>query len=433
MGAIIIDKRLNPGDKNLTNRQRFLDRANQAIRESAKKSIKDKSISGGGGDTNIIISSDGIREPFFHYDYDFGIFDYTIPGNKEFIPGDTIPKNQEDAQGNRNGGGHGDVEYLEDGFGFSLTNDEFQNIIFDGLELPDLVKKSEKSTITWSVQRAGFTNSGVPANLNIERTMVSGIGRRIALRAAKANSLEELEQKLLETEDEDIRLTLMEEILDLKSRVSKVPFLDTVDLKYNNFIRVPKPMTKAVMICIMDVSYSMGMEEKIIAKKFFLLLNLFLQRKYEQVDIVFIRHHDKAKECGEEEFFYSKETGGTIVSSAYALAVNIIKDRYSPADWNIYLSQVSDGDNAFDDNEKALAFLQHDLLPVVQYFTYIEIKPQHAMFNVPETYAWANHGWLYTITRALASKFKNIGLASVTDENQVIPMFRKLFGKKENG
>src|SRR3989338_6106597 len=129
------------------------------------------------------------------------------------------------------------------------------------------------------------------------------------------------------------------------------------------------------MFCVMDVSGSMDEAKKEIAKRFFILLYLFLTKNYETIELVFIRHHTTAKEVNEKEFFYSRETGGTVVSSALELMRDIILYRYSSADWNIYGAQASDGDNWNNDSPRCADILMRDIMPYVQYFAYVEIMP----------------------------------------------------------
>jgi hypothetical protein len=123
----------------------------------------------------------------------------------------------------------------------------------------------------------------------------------------------------------------------------------------------------------MDVSGSMDQATKDMAKRFYLLLYMFLKRHYERTEVVFIRHHTTAREVDEHDFFYSRETGGTVVSSALKLMKEIIDDRYSPDAWNIYAAQASDGDNWNDDSPLCGKLLSESLLPLVQYYAYIEI------------------------------------------------------------
>ncbi|NJM55573.1 MAG: YeaH/YhbH family protein, partial [Verrucomicrobiae bacterium] len=181
------------------------------------------------------------------------------------------------------------------------------------------------------------------------------VARRMALAAPHLRRLREVEEELQQLlsappVDEDRAKILVEEINHLRARARAVPFIDTFDLRYANRVKQPQPTTQAVMFCIMDVSGSMDRARKDLAKRFFTLLYLFLKRNYEKIEVVFIRHHTVAKEVDEQEFFYSRETGGTVVSSALQLMGEIITERYPISSWNIYAAQASDGDNWHHDS-----------------------------------------------------------------------------------
>ena len=203
-----------------------------------------------------------------------------------------------------------------------------------------------------------------------------------------------------------------------RRRLNQVPFLDDLDLKYNHLIEEPVPRSCAVMFCLLDVSGSMTREIKDMAKRFFILLHLFLKRNYEKVDVVFIRHHTVASEVDEEEFFYSRETGGTVVSSALKLMNEIIDERYSPDDWNIYGAQASDGDNWGDDSPKCRDLLTSSLLPKLQYFSYVEVTPREHQ-DLWEAYA--------EIPAEFPDKFAMQEIRDVTD---IYPAFRGLFERR---
>ncbi len=142
-----------------------------------------------------------------------------------------------------------------------------------------------------------------------------------------------------------------------------MPWIDPVDLRYRRFTQVPKPTARAVMFCLMDVSGSMSEQMKDLAKRFFLLLHVFLERRYKHVDLVFIRHTETAEEVDEETFFTDPRTGGTVVSSALTEFMRIQRARYPQDSWNIYVAQASDGDNSGSDTQKSVAMLENDILP----------------------------------------------------------------------
>ena len=219
-------------------------------------------------------------------------------------------------------------------------------------------------------------------------------------------------------EDSEERRRLSEKLDRAQRRLNHIPFLDDFDLRYNNMIQQPTPTTSAVIFCLMDVSGSMTQDIKDLAKRFFVLLHLFLKRHYEQTDIVFIRHHTKADEVDEEEFFYSRETGGTVVSSALELMKKIVADRYPTDSWNIYAAQASDGENWQDDSPKCSELLERSLLPLVQYFAYVEISssgPQEL---------WQAYS---DISEQFSDRFAMRNVKTAAD---IFPVFRELFERK---
>lgn len=417
--SIIIDRRKNPGKKSLSNRQRFMERFREDLKRAARRNISPRKISNSDGQ-EISISGSDIDEPKFKHNPGDGQWDYVLPGNKEYIPGDYIDKPKGGGSGKDKKGGI-DAEG-EDEFSFLLSYDEYVDLIFDDLELPDLIKKSEKIINSHQMRRAGFTTSGVPANLNIERTAIAGLSRRIALKSPKLAEIAELEKQLEDETDEDKKLLIQEEISRLRIRANAIAHLDNVDLRYNNFVPQPKPILQAVMFCVMDVSFSMGEAEKIIAKKFFILLHLFLKRRYKNIEVVFVRHHEKAEECDEETFFTSKESGGTVVSTAYEVVDNVIKSRYNPNDWNIYVAQISDGDNYSNDSEP-LSQLLTKIMPVVQFLAYVEISASN------HDYMYYGNTNLWTTIDDVSEKFPQIEMNKISNEKEIISVFRKFFTK----
>jgi hypothetical protein len=179
----------------------------------------------------------------------------------------------------------------------------------------------------------------------------------------------------------------------------------------------------------MDVSASMGEREKELSKRFFLLLYLFLERKYENVDVIFIRHHTEAIECTEEEFFNSKETGGTIVSSGLVLADNILKERYNQAEWNSYVAQASDGDNFASDLPTLHDILVNKILPVIKFYTYVEIA---GMYEQTRSF-WAaqskGRSSMWQMYEELHQRWPNLVSKQIKEAGEIIPVFREFFSK----
>jgi uncharacterized sporulation protein YeaH/YhbH (DUF444 family) len=722
-GHVIIDRRLNPKDRNLSNRRRFVDRIREQVRESARKKLTGKGLRDK-NDTKVSVPIDGIAEPRFQHDRDSGEHDYVLPGNKQFSPGDKIRKPPR-----RSGGGSQAGE--GDDFEFALSHDEYISIVFDDLDLPDMVKASEKAPTSVEYRRAGYSVAGSPSTLDVERTLGKSLARRIALKAPKMARIRELEEEAARLTTEgghDARIAeIIEEIARLRIAAAAVQFLDPVDLRYRRFEPKPRPGPRAVMFCVdgeteylsptgwraisgydggkvaqyskdglaefvtpqafikreesrpfirlkaqgidqkltpehrviyrrsrggalaemtaaelmerhngtrfgfrgsfvthfkssgsdlpmtddeirfhvafkadggyqtehgyraqfifhkqrkadrlralltrlgwdhnetggvesgvfrfyvttptrigrnypsewyemsdrqlsliadeivhwdghatrgtfttrfasdadfvqfvyasqgfgtnivdagdvlhvcrstfsertlsgnpkreiteeegdgmaycfsvpsgmlllrrggkifvtgnclMDVSGSMGERERTIAKRFFMLLSLFLQRRYADLDIVFIRHHHNAEEVDEDTFFGTGSTGGTVVSMAYRKAEEVLAQRYPVAEWNIYFAQASDGDNMDNDTPEVQACMKR-LLALSQYYAYIEIGR-----DATGSFFHHDGGNVTTLWRSLAGlreRNKNLSMRQVNDDDEVIGVFRSLF------
>jgi hypothetical protein len=296
------------------------------------------------------------------------------------------------------------------------------NYFFEDLALPDLVKKQLTAVPEVKRVRAGFVSQGNPSNLHVVRSMKQAIGRRLAMGAGPREALREAEEALAALEAEGKGQgpeadELRDEIEMLKARIKAVPFIDTWDLRYANRADQPYPTSQAVMFCLMDVSGSMDENRKDIAKRFFMLLYLFLTRGYEKIDLVFIRHHTVAKEVDEEDFFSSRETGGTVVSSALELMHEVIRERYPSAAWNIYAAQASDGDNWDDDSPHCRDLLMREILPLVQYYAYVEIEARD-----PQS--------LWHAYEQVAAGDKRFAMQRILGLEDIYPVFRELFKKK---
>lgn len=421
--SYIVDRRLNGKNKSTVNRQRFLRRYRKNIKKAVDDAVTKRSITDIESGESVSIPKKDLSEPIFHHGKG-GIRDMVHPGNKEFIEGDKIPR---PPGGSGSGGGDGEASDTGEGmdeFVFQISQDEFLEFLFDGLELPNLIKRQLQGIESFKYVRAGIVNDGTPTKLNIVRSMRQATSRRIALTAPTRkkikNCLEEIEkieqQEPAIRDNEKIRL-LQEEIERLRKKIKGIPFIDDFDLRYNHHVKQPVPTSKAVMFCLMDVSGSMNQAMKDMAKRFFILLYMFLKRNYEKIEVVFIRHHTSAKEVDEEEFFYSRETGGTIVSSALKMMQEIMSERYPVDEWNIYGAQASDGDNWNDDSPTCKKILQDDILPQCQYFSYIEITPRR-------------HQALWREYETIMESCDFFSMQQISDPGDIYPVFRELFQKK---
>ncbi len=419
--ANFIDRRLNAKGKSTVNRQRFIERYKQQIKKSVSDAVTQRGVTDIDKGESIIIPKKDLSEPMFHQGRG-GVKKQIHPGNKEFVEGDKIPKPQENEGGGAGTGDASDSGEGEDGFVFQISRDEYLELLFEDLALPNLQKTQLSKIVDYQIHRAGFTNNGVPANINIVRSLRTSLARRIALTAGKRKQLATLIKevdRLLDMPGSDSELidTNKRLINELEAKIKKVPFIDTFDLRYNNYAKHEIPSSQAVMFCLMDVSGSMDQATKDIAKRFYILLYLFLTRTYKNLEVIYIRHHTQAKEVDEQEFFYSQETGGTIVSSALKLMNEIQQKRFPDNEWNIYVAQASDGDNWADDCGKCVELLSKNILPIVRYYSYIEIT-QRA------------HQSLWKQYQELQNDFDNIAVQHIKNQSDIHPVFRELFKKQ---
>jgi uncharacterized sporulation protein YeaH/YhbH (DUF444 family) len=418
MAFRIIDRRQQGKQKSAVNRQRFLKRFRKHIKEAVTDAVNKRSITDMERGEEISIPRKDVSEPIFRQGKG-GKQHRVLPGNKEFIRGDRI-----DRPSGGSGGSGGKASNQGEGmdeFVFELNQQEFLDFMFEDLELPNLVRKQLKDSDSYKLVKGGYTRDGIPARLNVVQSLRGAKARRIALGGAIRREIKALEQELeaLGNDDESLEWRELTEKLErARRRLNHIPFLDDFDLRYNNMIRQPTPTTSAVMFCLMDVSGSMTQDIKDLAKRFFVLLHLFLKRHYEKTDVVFIRHHTKADEVDEEEFFYSRETGGTVVSTALELMKTIVSERYPTDSWNIYAAQASDGENWQDDSPKCRDLLVKNLLPLVQYFAYVEIS------TGKEQELWQ------TYSEVLDTYPERFAMRNVSGPADIFPVFRDLFERK---
>jgi len=421
----IIDRRPNPHGKNLENRQRVLARARAEVARAARAAISQGTLRETGRGETVTIPADVLHEPSFHTVFTGGERQIVLSGNKEFSTGDRLGRPPSGRGGGGAGSGQGSGE-SQDGFRFVLSRDEFLDLFFEDLELPDLVKSQVVATETMAPVRAGISVDGTPSQIDMSRSMRQSLARRIGLRRPKPPEVRALEEEIAQLEasgeDADRLLTLRGELAVALRRLARVPWVDPIDMRYRRYTQVPKPSTRAVMFCLMDVSGSMSESMKDLAKRFFLLLHVFLERRYKRVDLVFIRHTETAEEVTEDVFFTDPRTGGTVVSTALAELVRIQRDRYSAESWNIYAAQASDGDNSGSDTTRAVAMLETEILPVVQHFAYIEVSMSAAIIR-GETDLWRGYA-------PLAQRAPKLAMRRVAERRDIFPVFRDLFARK---
>ena len=416
----IIDRRLAGKNKSIGNRERFLRRHKEQIREAVKRAVDGRGIRDMAQGEDVHIPKRDISEPVFGHGQG-GSREMVHPGNQDYVRGDRIERPKGGGQGG-GGGQASDSGEGDDDFVFHLSKEEFMQVFFEDLALPNLARTSLAETPEYKTHRAGYSSDGTPNNLHVVRSMRGAIGRRIAVGSESRRELHRLEERLElwqrhpdpNPHARDIP-PLEREIEALRQRLSRIPYLDPIDLRYRSRVRTPVPTSKAVMFCLMDVSGSMDEARKDLAKRFFILLYLFLTRHYEKIEIVFIRHHTQAQEVDEQNFFHATETGGTVVSSALVLMEEIARARYPTSEWNIYGAQASDGDNWQQDSSKCRQLLDGQLLPLCRYFAYVQVADE-------DQNLWEE----YTRVREANPHF---AMQKICTPAQIFPVFRDLFKK----
>jgi len=449
MSFTIVDKRNIGRDRTVENRQRFLKRIRQTIKDQlpdiiAKRSLKDIGSSG----ADIKVNRKTIGEPTIH-GAPGGTVDRVAPGNDTYVVGDMVPKPY--GSRGRNGREAGEGE-SEDDFIVEISRDEFLKYFFEDLELPHMIANELAKSRETKRENAGFTSDGPPARLNVLRSYKQSLARKLPLRSSLLKEIEKTEQELAVYEnpaagrnnfgiDEAQRLQITCAILelqikldDLKHRLEYIPLFEEMDLRYRAVVSKDVPSTHATMIMIMDNSGSMQEREKTIARKFFWLLYSFLIRQYDEIELRFVSHTDEAEEMNEEEFFTTTISGGTLVSTALDLTAQIINEDLIPGT-NVYVAQVSDGDNFSTDNGTCAEILEDDILPKVRYFAYVQVDDYHehddpqdvtlsALMDISKG-LWKAYTQVMGVNPKLQAK-------RVHQERDIYPVFRAMFQKKVN-
>ncbi len=264
----IIDRRLAGKNKSVGNRERFLRRHKEQVRDAVKRAIDGRSIRDVERGEEVHIPKKDLSEPVFGHGQG-GIREVVHPGNKDFIRGDRIERPKGGGGGGSGKGEASDSGEGEDDFVFQLSKEEFMQVFFEDLALPNLVRTQLAETPEWKSQRAGYSSDGTPNNLHVVRSMRGAIGRRIAIGAgsrAEAREMEEELEGLVAGAKNEAVLARIKEleaaIAALRVRIARIPYLDPIDLRYRSRIRVPVPTSKAVMFCLMDISGSMDEARK---------------------------------------------------------------------------------------------------------------------------------------------------------------------------
>ncbi|NEW09812.1 sporulation protein YhbH [Paenibacillus sp. SYP-B3998] len=320
--------------KGYQDQNRHQEKVREAIKQNLPDLVTDESIVMSNGKQVVKVPIKSLDEYRFRYNYSKG--KHVGQGDGDSQVGDVLGTDPQPAQGAGKGQGAGD-QAGEDYYEAEVSMEELQNMLFAELELPNLQQKEKRNMTTTEVIFNDIRKKGIMSNIDKKRTIIENLRRNAR------------------TSDPGIH------------------HISPDDLRFKTWEEVEKPHSNALIIAMMDTSGSMGSFEKYIARSFFFWMTRFLRTKYENVEIVFIAHHTEAKEVTEEEFFTKGESGGTICSSAYQVAIDIIDKRYPPSQFNIYPFHFSDGDNLTSDNERCVKLISQ-LLERSNMFGYGEVN-----------------------------------------------------------
>ncbi|MDY0029159.1 MAG: YeaH/YhbH family protein [Pseudobdellovibrionaceae bacterium] len=464
--AVIVDSR-HVKNAGIENRRRFIDRIKGQAKKAIMDSISDRKIGEIGKEgIDVNVNPNDISEPSIAHGKG-GNNRHVHPGNKKYHRGQEIPKPNGGGGGGSGNGASASGEG-EDDFVFHLSREEFLDLFFEDLELPNMTRKNLVESSQKIRRRAGYTTTGEANQINLLSTFMRRKGRLMATESPHYREMEEILQEMIsvlskytpslkthfnkaQAEEDYLPLkfsveALQQDVAEMKisargvmshedeskirdlelrleeeegKRSSIVRWDDVNDTRYNNYPEFPVPENKSVMFCVMDVSGSMDEEKKTFAKIFYFLLHTFLTRNYSTVDIVFIRHHERAKEVDEEEFFYSRETGGTIVSSALQMVDDIARERFLPQGYDVYMAQASDGDN-FDHDIQASRDAIESILTYAQGVFYTEITRR------PQQNLWK----MYNEVKSTHSD--NFWMGIIREKVDIAKVFRGFFAKTYN-
>lgn len=370
--------------KGILDQERHRERVKDAIKKNLGSIVSNESIILSNGRKTVKIPMRSLDEYKFRFDHQKR--KQVGQGDGKTKVGDVIGR--EGQQGQGQGSGEPGSSPGQDYYEAEVNIDDIAALIFEDLHLPWLEEKAKQSVPAKTTKFTEIRRVGALSNLDKRRTILENIRR---------TAREEGEAKLGKFKKEDMRYKSWEE-----------------ELKYES---------NAVVIAMMDISGSMGEFKKYIARSFYFWMVRFLKTKYDNVKIVFISHHTEAKEVTEEAFFTQGESGGTVVSSAYKLALEIIAERFPPRDWNIYPFHFSDGDNYYSDNDEAVK-LADKLIEACNLFGYGEIGEEGAA-----SYRRSSGALLSIFNDRLKKKEHFVGVR-IDDKEEVYPALKQFFGKR---
>jgi uncharacterized protein len=382
--------RLPGGQRAGRDRKRHREKCREAIRRGLARLVAQQDIIG--ADSRGKKASFRIRA-FPEFRFNFGRKTDAVGSGAGQQRGGTFRVGKGDSQ---QGPGMAGNEPGQDVYEVEVTLEDIDQFLFDDLELPDfLVKQLRQIPVLDKAGMTGISRYGTTSRLHRLGTMRARIKRERAQQHEGAPS--------------------------------GSGFIDE-DLRFRRLAERTRMSSNAVLMCMMDVSGSMDDSKKFLARIFFWLLYRFVQSKYEHAELVFITHHAAAREVDEDEFFHTMESGGTVVSSAYELALDVIDSRYPSDEWNIYAFHISDGDNWQDDNTHVVE-LARKLLVHCNLFGYGQVNPTDSFyFPVGIARQWST---VFDVLKPLEQSYTNIGFVKLETREDVYPQFRELMTREK--
>ena len=380
MGDVFVDRRNNNNRNTASNRRKLLLRISDAVLEKIKSELY-SFLSVSKQVANVTLTdAELLTEYEFHYNPEDGIYSYVNIDNIVYRYGDRIPKRMEPSAAYGYDPKDGDGN-------FELTAEELRKMILNDVKLPKLVPKTPKiSSVTRHI--GGYTKQGSPAKLDRKKSVKKAIVRYNALDGAVQRKIAELEKKIEDIHIEidflphlhPSRISGAEHIVALEQQIDKLKHTNIVkydkgDLRYRSHYYTTNKTTNAVVFFMMDVSGSMDSNKKYLAKLGCWVLYSLLKEQYrDHIEPVFIIHMDDAWEVNESRFFNSSGNGGTKVSSSLELTYQLIQHKYSPDNYNIYMLQLTDGENMDEDNAVVMEYI-NKLIHVIQLYSFVAIQP----------------------------------------------------------
>lgn len=337
--------------KGFQDQNRHQEKVREAVKQNLPDLITDESIIMQNGKQILKIPIKSLDEYRFRYNYRKS--KQVGQGDGDSQVGDVLGSDPQPGAGPGKGQTAGD-QPGEDYYDTEISLDEVESMLFEELELPDLEEKEKQQMQAADIVFHDVRKKGLMSNIDKKRTILQNLKRNAG------------------------------------SGQPGIHHISPDDLRYKTWEEVQKPQSSAAIIAMMDTSGSMGSFEKYVARSFFHWMTRFLRTKYEHVEIVFIAHHTEAREVTEEEFFTKGESGGTICSSAYIKALQVIDSRFPPAQYNLYPFHFSDGDNLSSDNDRCVQLI-HELLTRCNMFGYGEVNQYNRSSTLMTAYKQIHH------------------------------------------